>query len=130
MNEFAKLGLSDDLLKAVSEAGYSQPTPIQEKAIPPILMNKDILGCAQTGTGKTAGFTLPILQGLASNQGPRTKGNQAKVLILTPTRELATQVMGQLQAMLGRKTKIKSATGPVKAQRSAKEFVNRLQKTR
>ena len=89
MNEFAKLGLSDDLLRAVVEAGYSQPTPIQEKAIPPILMNKDILGCAQTGTGKTASFVLPLLDILAEG---RSKARMPRAVILTPTRELAAQI--------------------------------------
>ena len=65
---FKDLGLSDTLLKAVEEAGYNEPTPIQEKAIPYILMNRDVLGCAQTGTGKTAGFTLPMIEILAQGR--------------------------------------------------------------
>ena len=86
---FNDLGLSDTLLKAVNEAGYTEPTPIQEKAIPYILMNRDVLGCAQTGTGKTAGFTLPMIEILA--QG-RPKARMPRSLILEPTRELAAQV--------------------------------------
>jgi len=88
---FSDLHLSAPLLKAVSEEGYTHPTPVQEKAIPAILQGRDILAGAQTGTGKTAGFTLPILE-LLSKQ-PRAKGkNPIRVLILTPTRELAAQV--------------------------------------
>jgi len=86
---FQDLGLSDTLLKAVDEAGYNEPTPIQEKAIPYILMNRDVLGCAQTGTGKTAGFTLPMIEILA--QG-RPKARMPRSLIIEPTRELAAQV--------------------------------------
>ncbi len=87
---FASLGLSDALLKAVSEKGYDQPSPIQMQAIPPILAGQDVLAMAQTGTGKTAGFTLPLLQRLSS--GKRPNANQARALVLTPTRELAAQV--------------------------------------
>jgi len=88
---FSDLHLSAPLLKAVHEEGYTNPTPVQEKAIPAILQGRDILAGAQTGTGKTAGFTLPILE-LLSKQ-PRMKGkNPIRVLILTPTRELAAQV--------------------------------------
>lgn len=88
---FSDLHLSAPLLKAVLEEGYTHPTPVQEKAIPAILQGRDILAGAQTGTGKTAGFTLPILE-LLSKQ-PRAKGkNPIRVLILTPTRELAAQV--------------------------------------
>ena len=88
---FSDLHLSQPLLKAVHEEGYTHPTPVQEKAIPAILQGRDILAGAQTGTGKTAGFTLPILE-LLSKQ-PRIKGkNPIRVLILTPTRELAAQV--------------------------------------
>jgi len=88
---FSDLHLSAPLLKAVHDEGYTNPTPVQEKAIPAILQGRDILAGAQTGTGKTAGFTLPILE-LLSKQ-PRMKGkNPIRVLILTPTRELAAQV--------------------------------------
>lgn len=88
---FSDLHLSQPLLKAVHEEGYTHPTPVQEKAIPAILQGRDILAGAQTGTGKTAGFTLPILELLSKH--PRIKGkNPIRVLILTPTRELAAQV--------------------------------------
>jgi len=86
---FADLGLSAEVLRAVSEAGYDQPTPIQEKAIPYVLMNRDVLGCAQTGTGKTASFTLPMIDILA--QG-RARARMPRSVILEPTRELAAQV--------------------------------------
>jgi len=87
---FKSLGLSDALLKAVAEKGYTTPSPIQEKAIPHILQGKDILASAQTGTGKTAGFTLPVLQILAETKHPKFRPLRA--LVLTPTRELAAQV--------------------------------------
>lgn len=89
---FESLGLSAELLRAVSEQGYSEPTPVQEKAIPAILEGFDLMARAQTGTGKTAGFTLPLLQKL--NESPQKPGHRRPVraLILTPTRELAAQV--------------------------------------
>jgi superfamily II DNA/RNA helicase len=86
---FSDLGLSDDVVRAVADAGYSKPTPIQEQAIPIVLMGRDVLGCAQTGTGKTASFTLPMLDILSSGQA---KARMPRSLILEPTRELATQV--------------------------------------
>ena len=86
---FSDLGLSENLLNAVTDAGYSEPTPIQSEAIPYVLMGRDILGCAQTGTGKTASFTLPMIDILA--QG-RAKARMPRSLILEPTRELAAQV--------------------------------------
>jgi len=86
---FTELGLSEDLLRAVSDAGYSEPTPIQAQAIPIVLMGRDVLGCAQTGTGKTASFTLPMIEILASG---RAKARMPRSLILEPTRELAAQV--------------------------------------
>ena len=86
---FADLGLSDELLRAVSEAGYDDPTPIQRQAIPSVLMGRDIIGIAQTGTGKTAGFVLPMIDILA--QG-RARARMPRSLILEPTRELAAQV--------------------------------------
>ena len=88
---FDTLGLSADLLRAVSEQGYSKPTPVQREAIPVILEGKDVLAGAQTGTGKTAGFTLPLLQRL--NDAATGKGRRpVRALVLTPTRELAAQV--------------------------------------
>jgi len=86
---FADLGLSDGLLKAVDDLGYKTPTPIQAKAIPYVLMGRDLLGCAQTGTGKTASFTLPMIDILA---GGRARARMPRSLILEPTRELAAQV--------------------------------------
>jgi superfamily II DNA/RNA helicase len=86
---FELLGLSDELLKAVADSGYTEPTPIQRAAIPAVLQGRDILGIAQTGTGKTAGFTLPMLDILA--QG-RARARMPRSLILEPTRELAHQV--------------------------------------
>jgi ATP-dependent RNA helicase RhlE len=87
---FQQLGLSTELLRAVSEQGYTEPTPIQQQAIPAVLAGQDLLASAQTGTGKTAGFTLPLLQRLS--QLPKQKHRTVKALILTPTRELACQV--------------------------------------
>jgi superfamily II DNA/RNA helicase len=86
---FEDLGLSEATLRAVHEAGYTQPTPIQEQAIPYVLMGRDVLGCAQTGTGKTASFVLPMLDILDSS---RARARMPRVLIIEPTRELATQV--------------------------------------
>ena len=88
---FQELNLIEPLKRAVAEKGYTTPTPIQQQAIPPALEGRDLMGCAQTGTGKTAAFTLPILQLLAAE--PRTKGRRTiKALVLTPTRELAAQI--------------------------------------
>ncbi len=89
VQSFADLGLSDELVRAVTDAGYTKPTPIQAKAIPQVLMGRDVLGCAQTGTGKTASFTLPMIDILASG---RAKARMPRSLILEPTRELAAQV--------------------------------------
>ncbi len=93
---FKSLGLIDALLKAVEKKGYTQPSPIQEKAIPHILQKKDVLASAQTGTGKTAGFVLPILQNLSEReiQGKRP----IRALVLTPTRELAAQILEETRA--------------------------------
>ncbi|SEG37191.1 ATP-dependent RNA helicase RhlE [Halpernia humi] len=87
---FTDLKIIKPILDALEKQGYEKPTPIQEKAIPSILQGKDFLGCAQTGTGKTAAFAIPILQNLTERTGPRN--NQIKALILTPTRELAIQI--------------------------------------
>lgn len=86
---FTDLGLSENILKAVGEVGYDTPTPIQAQAIPIILMGRDVVGLAQTGTGKTAGFTLPMIEIL---QGGRAKARMPRSLILSPTRELAAQI--------------------------------------
>lgn len=88
---FTTLGLSQSLIKAIAEQGYEKPTSIQEKAIPIIIEGKDVLAAAQTGTGKTAGFTLPLLERLGQSQ-PVLKRKQIRALVLTPTRELAAQV--------------------------------------
>ena len=91
---FAELNLIPELQRAVADQGYTEPTPIQAKAIPAVLERRDIMGCAQTGTGKTAGFTLPLLQLLApyANSSPSPARHPVRALILTPTRELAAQV--------------------------------------
>ena len=86
---FQELGLNGAILKALAQQGYERPSPIQEKAIPPALAGRDVLGCAQTGTGKTCAFAAPILQRLAAE---RTEGRPIRALILTPTRELALQI--------------------------------------
>ncbi|MCH3883712.1 DEAD/DEAH box helicase [Tenacibaculum aquimarinum] len=88
---FKSLGLTDALLKAIEEKGYTTPSPIQEKAIPHILAGKDVLASAQTGTGKTAGFTLPVLQYLSETKHPKYR--PVRALVLTPTRELAAQIL-------------------------------------
>ncbi len=88
---FTNLGLSEPLLKAIKDQGYTTPTPIQLQAIPTVIEGKDVLAAAQTGTGKTAGFTLPLLERL-SQTNPKMQKKQIRVLVLTPTRELAAQV--------------------------------------
>ena len=88
---FESLNIIEPILQAIDKAGYIQPTRIQEEAIPPLLMGRDLLGCAQTGTGKTAAFAVPILQKLYTN-GSVVKDTAPKALILTPTRELAIQI--------------------------------------
>ncbi|WP_282136227.1 DEAD/DEAH box helicase [Seonamhaeicola maritimus] len=93
---FNSLGLSTALLKAISKQGYTTPSPIQQKAIPLILEGKDVLASAQTGTGKTAGFTLPMLQKLS--QGQHMRKRPIRALVLTPTRELAAQVHNNVKA--------------------------------
>jgi ATP-dependent RNA helicase RhlE len=93
---FSSLGLSEPLLRAVSDKGYDTPSPIQVQAIPAVLSGKDIMAAAQTGTGKTAGFTLPLLQRLSD--GPAVQANCIRALVLTPTRELAAQVAESVEA--------------------------------
>ena len=105
---FTDLGLSEPILRAIAEEGYTNPTPIQEKSIPAVLKGGDLLAAAQTGTGKTAGFTLPILQRLTSNPKAGTGKRQLRVLILTPTRELAAQVQESVLTY-GKYTGLKSA---------------------
>src|SRR4051812_1623918 len=88
--QFAHLGLVEPILRALASEGYSTATPVQAKAIPPALEGRDVLACAQTGTGKTAAFALPILQRLAA--APVQEKRSARCLVLCPTRELATQI--------------------------------------
>ncbi|WP_442846204.1 DEAD/DEAH box helicase [Leeuwenhoekiella sp. H156] len=89
---FKDLGLIDPILKALADKGYTHPTPIQQQAIPVLLKGKDLLGSAQTGTGKTAAFTIPILQQIYNKVGSGKGGRKLKALIITPTRELAIQI--------------------------------------
>jgi superfamily II DNA/RNA helicase len=89
MTTFNTLGLSPEIVRAVADAGYDTPTPIQEQAIPVALAGRDVLGIAQTGTGKTAAFTLPMIEKLATG---RSKARMPRGLVLAPTRELADQV--------------------------------------
>jgi ATP-dependent RNA helicase RhlE len=105
---FTDLGLSAPLLRAIKEEGYTVPTPIQAKSIPAVLKGGDLLAAAQTGTGKTAGFTLPILQRLSSSAKPGAGKHLLRVLILTPTRELAAQVQESVLTY-GKYTGLKSA---------------------
>ncbi|WP_448550221.1 DEAD/DEAH box helicase [Thalassotalea fusca] len=102
---FNTLGLSTHILQAIEKQGYQTPSPIQEQAIPKILAGKDVMAAAQTGTGKTAGFTLPILDMLS--KGQRAKANHIRALVLTPTRELAAQV-GDSVATYGEYTPLSS----------------------
>ena len=103
--KFSSLGLSPLICEALAKKGYTSPTPIQQKAIPLILNNQDVMASAQTGTGKTGGFTLPIIQRLLDQ--PMAKANTTKILILTPTRELAAQIQEQV-ALYGANTHIRS----------------------
>ena len=91
---FSELGLGPQVLRAIEDAGYSEPTPIQEQAIPYALMGRDVLGCAQTGTGKTASFTWPMIETLSTG---RARARMPRSLILTPTRELASQITDHFQ---------------------------------
>ncbi len=103
---FADLGLSEAIVRAVTENGYTQPTPIQAQAIPAVLKGGDLMAGAQTGTGKTAGFTLPMLQRLSG--GPRPGQRSVRALVLTPTRELAAQVEESVRTY-GKYLKLSSA---------------------
>src|SRR6267378_193177 len=104
---FAALGLAPELVRAVADEGYAHPTPIQSEAIPLALAGRDLIGSAQTGTGKTAAFVLPILQRLSSG-----KRGTLRALILVPTRELAEQVAASIRAY-GRHTHVKGAAGSI-----------------
>ena len=103
--KFKDLGLSQPILDAISDCGYDTPTPIQEKAIPHILMARDVVGLAQTGTGKTAGFTLPMIEILADG---RAKARMPRSLILSPTRELAAQIADNFD-LYGKNLKLSKA---------------------
>ncbi len=103
---FKDLNLITPILKAVDAEGYTMPTPIQQKAIPVILEGKDLVGCAQTGTGKTAAFAIPLLQNLSGEQGNGKGPREIRALILTPTRELAIQI-GESLSSYGRFTGIR-----------------------
>src|ERR1700761_6277811 len=92
---FQQLGLDAKILRAVQEAGYTEPTPIQAAAIPPIIAGQDLIGIAQTGTGKTAAFTLPMLTKLAAQPPGQRRGT--KVLIIAPTRELVVQIQDNIR---------------------------------
>ncbi|MBA6392420.1 DEAD/DEAH box helicase [Colwellia sp. BRX10-3] len=102
---FTDLGLSAPIQKAIAEKGYDTPSPIQAQAIPAVLAGKDVMAAAQTGTGKTAGFTLPILELLS--RGEKVRPNQARTLIITPTRELAAQIAENVE-MYGKHLPLKS----------------------
>ena len=104
---FADLLLIEPLLKAIADSGYTTPTPIQVQSIPPLLAGKDLLGCAQTGTGKTAAFALPLLQNLIANP-KRLEPKKPRVLILTPTRELAIQIEESFR-VYGKYVRVKTA---------------------
>jgi ATP-dependent RNA helicase RhlE len=106
--DFASLGLADSLQRALENAGFKTPTPIQQKAIPPILAGHDLVGCAQTGTGKTAAFALPILQLLLQNPIPKKARPWIRALILTPTRELAAQISDHF-AMFMERSRLRQA---------------------
>ena len=103
---FKELGIIDPILKALDFEGYSQPTPIQLKAIPILLRGNDLLGCAQTGTGKTAAFAVPILQHIYNDREQKNNSNAIRALIITPTRELAIQIDESFEAY-GRYTNIR-----------------------
>ena len=104
--EFAKLGIIAPILRALDEQGYKRPTPVQEAAIPSILRGRDLLGSAQTGTGKTAAFAVPILQALCGEERGQRSKRSIKALVLTPTRELAVQI-DESFASYGRYTGLK-----------------------
>jgi ATP-dependent RNA helicase RhlE len=97
LSTFESLGLAPSILRAVSDVGYETPTPIQEQAIPHVVNGRDLLGCAQTGTGKTAAFTLPVIHNL-SEEPTRRKRRPIRVLVLTPTRELASQIQASFDS--------------------------------
>ncbi|XZE52826.1 DEAD/DEAH box helicase [Planctomycetaceae bacterium SH139] len=107
--QFADLGLAQPILRAVESSGYSTPTPIQQRAIPVVLQGRDVLGCAQTGTGKTAAFALPILDLLLSDPIPKKAKRWIRALVLSPTRELAAQISDSFH-VYGKGTKLRVTT--------------------
>lgn len=125
---FSKLGLSTPLLQAIAEQGYSKPTEVQEKAIPVILKGKDLMAAAETGTGKTASFVLPLLELFSSELQYQVRAKRVRALILVPTRELALQVQGNIEryskhtaitslAMIGGKATAGNDSGDMEAQK-------------
>jgi ATP-dependent RNA helicase RhlE len=105
---FSELALDKTILKAIKEIGYDTPTPIQEKTIPLVLENKDVIGSAQTGTGKTAAYALPIIEKLIWNQNVAKKSKKIRALIISPTRELAVQIQDDFKAY-GQFTNLRTA---------------------
>ncbi|MEC8211053.1 MAG: DEAD/DEAH box helicase, partial [Pseudomonadota bacterium] len=103
--KFDELGLAPEIMNAINDAGYTTPTPIQAKAIPHVIAGRDVLGIAQTGTGKTASFTLPMIHRLMKG---RAKARMPRTLILEPTRELAAQVADNFD-IYGKNTKLTKA---------------------
>jgi len=122
LTNFSDLNLADPIAKAVAAEGYSTPTPIQKQAIPTVLVGKDLLGIAQTGTGKTAAFALPILDRLARNKQP-LRPKSPRILVLAPTRELAAQIAASFSAY-GRNIRVSVATvfGGVPINRQIREL--------
>ena len=106
---FEDLSLSKSIQRAVYEEGYTTPTPIQEKSIPIILSGKDLVGCAQTGTGKTAAFAIPIIHNLHRMIGSSKKMKEIRCLVVTPTRELAVQI-GESFDTYGKYTNLRQVT--------------------
>ncbi len=105
--KFSDLGLIEPILKALNNEGYTIPTPIQEQSIPILLKGKDLLGCAQTGTGKTAAFAIPIIQLLLETQDQNSRQRKIRTLVVTPTRELAIQI-GESFNAYGRYTNLRT----------------------
>ena len=124
MTDFAALGLAEPILKALATAGYASPTPIQSQAIPHVLQGRDVQGIAQTGTGKTAAFALPILHRLMADKRPAPRRG-CRVLVLSPTRELASQIADSFRDY-GRQTGLRSTVmfGGVPKSRQARAVAN------
>ena len=104
---FKELGLIPAILRTLEEQGYKKPTPIQQQSIPILLKGRDLLGCAQTGTGKTAAFAIPIIQHLSAPHNEPAGRRKIKALIITPTRELATQIADSF-TVYGKYTNLKN----------------------